>query len=364
VKSLPYIAWGPEEEEETIELTSVVEYKRGLAYEGVNLYSSIHRNDAFMLDMEGNTVHTFTDKRARPEGDWVLIEPYRDSDFLVLVEDKTIMLIDWDSKVKWESIDFYHHDFAVAENGDVYVIGNRKRYAPSFSWLEPLIDNVLFVFSPDGRIRRRISLWEMIGKDEALLEDVRDQRRMSHHYGRDALDLLHTNSIEVLSRDVFSDDKRLFKQGDILFCLKHPSLVGVMDVDREEVVWTWGKGDLEYPHHPSLLGNGNILIFDNGFEREYSRVIELDPRTETIIWEYKGDPSGTFYTEERGGAQRLPNGNTLIVESNKGHVFEVTEDGEIVWGFLNPEIKEGKKQRAPIYRMLRLPYWKNYPGPM
>ena len=74
--------------------------------------------------------------------------------------------------------------------------------------------------------------------------------------------------------------------------------------------------------------------------------------------------SGTFFTEERGGAQRLPNGNTLIFESNKGHVFEVTEGGEIAWGFLNPEVKEGEKKRAPIYRMLRIPFWENYPGPM
>ena len=35
-------------------------------------------------------------------------------------------------------------------------------------------------------------------------------------------------------------------------------------------------------------------------------------------------------------AQRLPNRNTLITETDTGRAFEVTPEGEIVWQFLNP----------------------------
>jgi hypothetical protein len=110
---------------------------------------------------------------------------------------------------------------------------------------------------------------------------------------------------------------------------------------------------LEHPHEPKLLGNGKILIFDNGHRRKYSRVLELVPGTREIAWEYRAGSPGAFFTEVRGSVQRLPNGNTLITESDKGHVFEITRDGEVVWRWLNPLFSlEGK--RAIVYRMKRL----------
>jgi hypothetical protein len=100
------------------------------------------------------------------------------------------------------------------------------------------------------------------------------------------------------------------------------------------------------------------LIYDNGWnKRNYTRVIELDPVKKEIVWEYKADPPESFYSRTEGYAQRLPNGNTLITESRKGRVFEVTKDKEIVWEWFNPEInKDGR--REGVYRMVRYP--KNY----
>ena len=53
------------------------------------------------------------------------------------------------------------------------------------------------------------------------------------------------------------------------------------------------------------------------------------------------------------GAQRLPNGNTLITESDAGRVFEVTEGGDIVWEFVNLDIMEAGEHRV-IWRMTRV----------
>lgn len=48
----------------------------------------------------------------------------------------------------------------------------------------------------------------------------------------------------------------------------------------------------------------------------------------------------------------LSTGNTLITESDKGEVFEVTPRGDEVWRFVNPdETEEGL--RAGIWRMTR-----------
>ena len=100
-----------------------------------------------------------------------------------------------------------------------------------------------------------------------------------------------------------------------------------------------------------LLPNGNLLIFDNGTLRGYSRVIELNPLTEEIEWEYTAEPKEDFFAPYISGAQRLPNVNTLICEGNKSHLFEVTPEGEIVWDFVNPYITEGAAHN--IYRCLR-----------
>ena len=102
-----------------------------------------------------------------------------------------------------------------------------------------------------------------------------------------------------------------------------------------------------------MLPDGNILVYDNGTRREYSRVIEVEPVTGRILWEYKGNPPRTFFSHWQGSAQRLPNGNTLICESTKAVVFEVTRAGKMVWKFWSPEVRKTRRKR--IYRFMRLP---------
>jgi hypothetical protein len=41
------------------------------------------------------------------------------------------------------------------------------------------------------------------------------------------------------------------------------------------------------------------------------------------------------------GAQRLPNGKTLIDDGVQGTFIEVTPSGEVVWEYVNPVVKEG-----------------------
>ena len=89
------------------------------------------------------------------------------------------------------------------------------------------------------------------------------------------------------------------------------------------------------------LDNGNILVFDNGNHRNgyqptYSRVVEIDPDTDEIVWEYKANIPSDLYSAVCAGSERLPNGNTLICESELGRIFEVTYEGELVWEYASP----------------------------
>ena len=109
-----------------------------------------------------------------------------------------------------------------------------------------------------------------------------------------------------------------------------------------------------------MLPSGRMLLFDNGRYRGWSRVIEIDPATCEILWEYRAEG---FYTLSQGYVQCLTNGNTLVTESERGRAFEITPDKEIVWEFYHPEKQDASNSTHPesfgrrqwIYRMARYP---------
>jgi hypothetical protein len=104
------------------------------------------------------------------------------------------------------------------------------------------------------------------------------------------------------------------------------------------------------------VAGGGLLIFDNYGLGEHSRVLELALGDGSERWSFAGTPELPFYSESCGTAQRLPNGNTLITESDGGRAFEVTAGGEMVWEFYNPN-RAGKQEEyiATLFEMLRLP---------
>jgi hypothetical protein len=124
-----------------------------------------------------------------------------------------------------------------------------------------------------------------------------------------------------------------------------------------------------------------LMIFDNGgwagygapnpgaptgvktAQRDYSRVLEIDPVTLDIIWQYTPNEAGyrmpmdanRFYSPFISSAQRLPNGNTLITEGSGGRLIEVTPDHQIVWEYISPHFGQFYRFNM-IYRAYRLPY--------
>jgi hypothetical protein len=140
-------------------------------------------------------------------------------------------------------------------------------------------------------------------------------------------------------------------------------------------------GPIIGPHQAHIIpkrlpGAGNILVFDNGgfagygilglpcrYIRFYSRVIEFNPLTYDIVWEYekkdgpivqKDGNDSRFFSLLIGSAQRLPNGNTLICDGNQERIFEVTPEKNIVWEFDYPGVF-GKYLIKDIYRAYRVP---------
>jgi len=59
-----------------------------------------------------------------------------------------------------------------------------------------------------------------------------------------------------------------------------------------------------------------------------------------IVWNYGSYSNQSFFSHIGSGAQRLPNGNTLICSDTEGHLFEVTDDSILVWEYISPVLKD------------------------
>jgi len=179
---------------------------------------------------------------------------------------------------------------------------------------------------------------------------------------------------------------RYGKGGDILYRWGDPA-----QYDRG----TGANQQLYQQHHTHWIptncpGAGHILIFNNGIGRGYSTINEIVAPVDsagsyssstgaafgpsTPVWTYVASPPTNFYSAEISGAQRQPNGNTLICEGVKGNLFEVTSAGQTVWQYLCPETTVPLAQGSAIpldsghagqymnavFRVMRYPT--NYPG--
>ena len=99
-----------------------------------------------------------------------------------------------------------------------------------------------------------------------------------------------------------------------------------------------------------------ILLFDNGSHSkgaDRSRVIEVDPESGKVKWEYTETPSMAFFSFHISSAERLANGNTLICEGAFGRIFEVTEKGDVVWEYVNPFQTPDLRTGAPTNMVFR-----------
>ena len=78
-----------------------------------------------------------------------------------------------------------------------------------------------------------------------------------------------------------------------------------------------------------------------------------------VVWRYASNPPNQFFARIISGAQRLPNGNTLINEGTEGRFFEVTKERRIVWEYRNPVVGRGPSgilrqgQRPSINQQIR-----------
>jgi hypothetical protein len=315
--------------------------------DGYTLYWSRNTERAQLIDIDSREVHRWDFPQG---GSWHYAEMQPNGNLIVIIKEfegkfpGLLFELDWDSRLVWKADVAAHHDFDRLANGNTLVVCREYVENPVIREGRIKSDSILEL-DPDAQI-----VWEWHA-DQAIHE-IAD--RVHIDLPCPEYDWAHTNTVESLPATPAGERDERFREGNVLFSCRHIDTIGVIDKDTRKVVWAWGPGQVDKQHHPTMLPDGHILIYDNGCAAVRSRIVELDPLTEQVVWTYEAHYPDSFYSYTQGSSDRLPNGNTFIAESNSGRLFEVTPEGEMVWEFLTPDFLPGGS-RMTLYRALRYP---------
>jgi hypothetical protein len=324
--------------------TGVTIHDRDKSYDGLTFFSN-HDARAFLMDSSGKVVHQwalpFTHLWSEPshakvfEPDkliyWRHARLFPNGDVIAIYEGLMqtpyglgIVKVNKDSEVIWKSDINAHHDMDIDEEGNIYVL--KLDYVINESTGMPFIRDGIAVLSPAGRTLREIDLYGKIV--DAGFGNILEPS---------SIDPVHTNNLDFLDARL-AERFPMFEKGDILVSARSPGAVFVLDGNTFEPKWDM-QGMFLNQHDPDFLESGMIRVFDNEGNMDKpgdsSRLIEIDPSSKSVVWEYTGTEQEPFVTKERGSHQGLPNGNILITESNKGRLFEITPEGETVWEYIS-----------------------------
>jgi len=197
-----------------------------------------------------------------------------------------------------------------------------------------------------------------------------DQIALSVHEFSELWIIDHSTTTEEASGHAGGDSGR---GGDLLYRWGNAQAYGA-GTPRDQILF--GQHDVQWISS-GLPGAGNLLLFNNGFNRPgdaWSSVVELNPPIDGVgayalrlgmayppqrpSWRYA---SAEIYSPNISGAQRLTNGNTLICSGAGGRLTEVTPGGDVVWIYVNPYATgQGKKLRQELFKVHR--YEPDHPG--
>ncbi len=399
------------------------------AYEGYTLFAPMRSTTTHLIDMYGRSVHSW--EASFPPGNSVyllenghLLRPSRPS----LGGGGLIQEIDWDGTVLWEFTYFdstvrQHHDVERLPNGNVLILawkyktmeeaiafGRDTTLLPdSALWPEHIVE-VQPTGPTTGEIVWEWHLWDHLIQD---YDDTKDNYGVvAEHPELVDINFALTGNADWIHANAVDYNPEL---DQIIICSRPLSEFWVIDHSTTsaeaaghtggnsgmggDILYRWGNPQgydagteddqkLFLPHdaqwiEPGCPGEGNFLVFNNGGQRMYSSVDEIEstvdgdglyPQPPTgsahgpaeASWNYTADPPGDFFSSFLSGAQRLVNGNTLICSGAGGTFFEVTSESEIVWKYINPMTAVGPTvQEIPVgnnnaFRCYR--YTASYPG--
>ena len=327
--------------------SGVIHHDPAQAFEGYTLFSMSGGQDAYLIDMEGRVCHRWHLDEGISYGFLLdngnlLIRTMSSADqrfggrsdaaegLVPQGRHNAILELDWDGNVVWEYRNpMVHHDFVRLADGNTLAVvfeempvelAGRVRGGRD-DGADVMLGDGLIEVTPAGAVVSQWRAWQALDPYQDAICPLEGRGQWTHQ-----------NSLNLTA------------SGDLLVSFRQIDTVGIVDRASGRFTWKWGPGEISHQHNPTWLDSGRVLLFDNGPHRggpTFSRVLEVDPASNEIAWEYVGSPPISFYSYHISGAERLPNGNTLICEGAPGRFFEVTPDKEIVWEYVNPHLAPG-----------------------
>jgi len=303
----------------------------------------------------------------------------------------------WEGELIWsmnwaDTLQHQHHDIEWMPNGNLLILGWEKHsYAEALEmgktpnetendvWCTQITE-IQPTGNWDGEVVWQWCVWSHLVQDtdESLpnyAEISNEPKRFNINYsannGVNGLnpDWMHSNSIaynESLDQIMISAAK--FNE---IFIVDHSTTTTEAMGPAGDLMWRYGnpmvyeRGTIEdrtlfFQHNAhwideGLPGEGNVLVYNNGRNRpgiEASSVEEItlpemangtypiedaQPFSpETYSWRYPEILDEEFYSSNVSGAERQPNGNTLIANGQNGFAFEINPEEEIVFRYVNP----------------------------
>ncbi len=314
-------------------------------------YQNVHQGGAiYLADLFGSQVHQWKTEYSpfyailKKNGNIVaaLVDPENNvtPGFTGVLHE-----LDWKSNVVWE----YKNknlrlDFDVLPNDNIAAVMVEKvpdsiarqikgGYPPTEYFRGDVLSDRIIEINKSGSIVWEWHAFEHLNPQEHSLGPL-DPRSIWPYI----------NSIKYVAHDPFENDEAF------LISMRAINTVALIKKSNGKIIWASPKSMLAHQHDATLLPTGNILVFDNNMFREPSitdysiqygsRVVEIDPKTNSVVWEFTGGKSGLerarFIAELTSGAQRLENGNTLIINGPLGHLIEATPENRVVWEMDNP----------------------------
>ncbi len=335
--------------------TGLTHYEPASAVKGYTLITPDGGDSSYLLNMQGEVVHQWRFSGFRPgygrllDNGHLLLRavdpelvatavansPKADHSKLTLAQHvrqlganaTDLLEVDWSGNIVWQYRNpAIHHDFVRLPDGNTLIpewielpqeLARRVRGGiRGGEKLPPMLSDDIIEIDPKGKEVRRIHLWQLLDPVRDPICPLEPRREWTH-----------VNGLSVT------------RSRDIVFSCREMSRVGIIDQSGAKLLWKFGAPVTSHQHHPTVLANGNIQIFDNGMHApgwSRSRIIEVDPRNNSIVWQYTADPPYQFFSSHISSAERLPGGNVLICEGSAGRLFEVTPRGETVWEWINP----------------------------
>lgn len=294
-----------------------------------------------LMDAEGRALHQW---RVRPTSLFGDVEKYLgvelryqtihdfhlfdDGEVVVNLDYVGMARLDACGNVLWRLPERTHHSLARARDGSFWT-AVRVSADTGIEGLGSVMHDHLLRVSEEGEVLEEIEVLDALY--EAGLYRYVPKNRYPH-----SGDYTHINDVEPLG-SALADEYPMFEAGDLLVSAKAPNLVFVIDPETKEIEWH-ATGPFIRQHDPDFIGDGWIGIFDNNEDRTFrgqllggSRIVAMEPHTDSTRVLFPTSESDPFYTAIAGKWEQLGNGNYLLIEAMPGRVVEVTPDGRTVW---------------------------------